>query len=383
MRYFWSLIVLLALVTGGLFTMRVSAERAEMVPVADEPAPAPSFGRSGTGSRDPGPATTPGRDAPRPPAEPAPVAADDTPVARPEPTPEPARSPESVAAAEPEPVRTAPVRTPEPEATAAAPEPAPSEITAPDTEPVSETAERAGSSFSLDELLGLVSESAERVRQEAPGVDGSIDEGPATASSGADSQTGAAEDPMMAAAAAAQTRAAEPAPAQAAPSGPVGPAFERQADGSLRIDGVGVVRGQGSAQSPYVLDWDALRSLSREYNPRQGNDQLPGWILELDGKHVRIEGNTLLPVVAQSTDELLLMQNPWDGCCLGVPPTPYDAIEVKLGTPQRLGNSPTGYGQVEGVFKVDPYIVSGWLLGLYMIENASFESAAGVTLPDF
>jgi hypothetical protein len=76
------------------------------------------------------------------------------------------------------------------------------------------------------------------------------------------------------------------------------------------------------------------------------------------------------------------MQNPWDGCCLGVPPTPYDAIEVKLATMQRMGNSPTGYGQVEGVFKVDPYIVSGWLLGLYLIENASFESAAGVALPE-
>jgi hypothetical protein len=37
---------------------------------------------------------------------------------------------------------------------------------------------------------------------------------------------------------------------------------------------------------------------------------------------------------------------------------------------------------VEGTFKVDPYIVSGWLLGLYLIEDASFESAAGMALPE-
>ena len=382
MRYFWSLIVLLALVTAGLFTLRVSAERADLVPVADEPAQAPAFGRSGMGSRgpEPAPAPAPERETDRQPAEAPPAVAIDEPAPRPEPGVEP----EPAAATQPEAVRPAPIDAPEPGAVAQATEPAPPETAIPDPEPVAETAERSGSSFSLDELLGLVSESAERVRREAPaGTETGADEPAPVAAAPEERSEPTAEDPMMAAAAAAQELASAETPEPAASAGPAGPAFERQADGSLRIEGVGVVRGRGSAQSPYVLDWNALRSLSREYNPRQGNAELPGWVLELDGKHVRIEGNTLLPVVAQSTDELLLMQNPWDGCCLGVPPTPYDAIEVKLNRPQRLGNSPTGYGQVEGVFKVDPYIVSGWLLGLYMIEDASFESAAGVTLPDF
>jgi hypothetical protein len=195
---------------------------------------------------------------------------------------------------------------------------------------------------------------------------------------------------MLAAAAAAvsgdanRTAAApanEPA-APAEPEGPVGPAYTVAGDGSIRVEGVGVIPGAGTAQRPFVLDWDVLRSLSREFNPRQGQDKVPGWVMELHGKRVRVEGNTLLPVVAQTTNELLVMQNPWDGCCLGVPPTPYDAIEVKLARMQRMGNSPTGYGMVEGVFKVDPYIVSGWLLGLYVIDDASFESGAGIALPE-
>lgn len=394
MRYFWSLIVLLALVTAGLFTLRVAQERAEVVPVAGEPAPAaPAFGRSGaTTPAPPAPSPEPRAARPTPEAEPAPEII----AAQPEATPEPV--PEAVAAAEPEvtevpepvvseePVRHAAaeepaVSEPMPEAVAAADRSAetPSEPeTEPEPEPVVTAAEpepAPRSSFSIDELLGLVADSAEQVRRE---------DASSAALEGDDDAPVA--DPMLAAAAAAQEQPAadgETPTETAAASGPAGPAFQRRSDGSIEIDGVGVVRGNGTRQRPFVLSWDVLRSLSRDYNPRQGNAELPAWILELHEKHVRIEGNTLLPVVAQSTDELLLMQNPWDGCCLGMPPTPYDAIEVKLVRAQPLGNSPTGYGQVEGVFKIDPYIVSGWLLGLYLIEEASFESAAGITLPDF
>ncbi len=199
----------------------------------------------------------------------------------------------------------------------------------------------------------------------------------AQAEQAASEPTAPAPDPMMAAAAAAQPATAAPAPRAQA-----GPSFEIRPDGSIAVDGVGIVPGDGSAQRPFVLDWEVLRSVQRDYNPRQGQAEVPAWLGVLDGKRVRIEGNTLLPVVGQTTDELLVMQNPWDGCCLGVPPTPYDAVEVKLSRPQRMGNAPTGFGQVEGVFKVDAYIVSGWLLGLFVIEQATFESGAGIELPE-
>ncbi|MCC5824295.1 MAG: hypothetical protein LAT64_11505 [Phycisphaerales bacterium] len=388
MRYFWSLIVLLALVTAGLFTLRVAQERVEVVPVAGEPvpSPAPAFGRSGS------PAPAPETLASTPQATPEPERTRDEPSAiAPEPVPAPIVAAEPEAIQPPEPEAPEPMREAVAEVIVDAEPPvveiasdAPAEspdaaLAEPEADPVVVAAEPEPvrrSSFSIDELLGLVSESAEQVRREDSNL----------AMAPMDEDGAVPADPMLAAAAAAQTENAgvngDEAHDQAV-SSPAGPAFQRRSDGSIEIEGVGVVRGQGTPQRPFVLSWDVLRSLSRDYNPRQGNAELPAWILELHDKHVRIEGNTLLPVVAQSTDELLLMQNPWDGCCLGMPPTPYDAIEVKLVRAQPLGNSPTGYGQVEGVFKIDPYIVSGWLLGLYLIEDASFESAAGITLPDF
>jgi hypothetical protein len=372
MRYFWSLILVLALVTAGLYGLRRSQERAAIVEVG-APAPAtaaPAFGRPARPA-DPAPATPPA----------APPAAESAEVAVQDPDPTPAAVPD--VAPTPEPPGVAAVQAPADPSTLPA---EPLAEGAPANPPPAQPA--PSSQFSIDELLGVVAEAAEKLPPEAPAAEKAATQPeptpePAVASDAPAKPPAAGEpdavDPMLAAAAAANEAAEAAAPDPAAPTGP---SFEVRADGSLSVEGVGVIPGAGTAQRPFVLNWDALRSLSRDFNPRQGQEEVPAWVMQLDGKHVRVEGNTLLPVVAQTTNELLVMQNPWDGCCLGVPPTPYDAIEVKLATMQRMGNSPTGYGQVEGVFKVDPYIVSGWLLGLYLIENASFESAAGVALPE-
>ncbi|MFK7883600.1 MAG: hypothetical protein AB8F26_05380 [Phycisphaerales bacterium] len=224
--------------------------------------------------------------------------------------------------------------------------------------------ESSGSGLSLDSLLGVIEEAQESLPDDAVVV------------AAVDSQRASQEavvDPMLEAALASVN--------DEAAGGPVGPAFTVRGDGAVEVEGAGVIVGDGSPQRPFVIDWQVLRSVARDYNPKQGQEQLPDWVVQLDGKTVRVEGNTLLPVVAAAVDELLVMQNPWDGCCIGIPPTPYDAIEVKLSELTRMGNVATGFGMVEGTFKVDPYIVQGWLLGLYVIEDASFESAAGMELP--
>lgn len=353
MRYFWSLIVLLALVTAGLYTLRVRADQADLTPVGAR-APQPGTPSTTFGRPSPTPETPPQTrtDPVPPPAVPVEAAAETVPVVEPAPM------------AEREPL------TPE----------APKQVEG--SEPALAEAAEAGptSNFSLDSLLGLVSDAADETAQtEQRAAEATTVSAPASASTPEPGSDGMFE----AAAAAARANEAAEADAQTA-SAPAqaGPAFEVRADGSLSVEGVGVITGNGTAQRPFVLDWQVLRSIQRDYNPRQGQSEIPAWLNQLHGKHVRVEGNTLLPVVAQTTDELLVMQNPWDGCCLGVPPTPYDAIEVKLARPQRMGNSPTGFGQVEGVFKVDAYIVSGWLLGLYVIDDAVFESAAGIVLPE-
>lgn len=334
MRYFWSFIVLLAVATGVLHGARRAGEsRDDAPPDSAEPI------ATRTPSVEPV-ARHPAR------AEPEGVGALPTRPTTTEPSPQPVvAEAERVPEPTPEPVAEV-AEEPAPEAVAqAAPQPAPTTL-------------------SLDALLGVVNEAAAQMKAEEPQASVARPVGDAP---GAEPSATATAQGVSA--------------GDATPSR-VGPSFEVRADGSISVDGAGVITGDGSPQRPFLIDWSVLRSVSRDYNPKQGKDQVPDWVRVMDGKRVRVEGNTLVAVVSQATDELLVMQNPWDGCCVGIPPTPYDAIEVKLTSPQRLGVTATGFGSVEGVFKVDPYIVQGWLLGLYVINDAGFEAAAGITLPD-
>jgi len=341
MRYFWSLIAVLVLVTAGLSAARRASERAPAVGTPTAPPPSQTFGRP-----DPAPQ----------------VQTPDSRSSEPSPEPSPVLEPTPAETADVDLIEEIPVETPIVTDTrvadadtsgAARAEP---EVLTPD--PIEATPD-AG--LSLDALLGVIEEAKESLPPEAV-VDAVVE------------RSEPVVDPMLEAALAS-------ANASAADAGPVGPAFTVRGDGSVEVEGAGVIVGDGSPQRPFVIDWQVLRSVARDYNPKQGQEQLPDWVAQLDGKTVRVEGNTLLPVVAAAVDELLVMQNPWDGCCVGIPPTPYDAIEVKLSELTRMGNAATGFGMVEGTFKVDPYIVQGWLLGLYVIEDASFESAAGMVLP--
>ena len=145
----------------------------------------------------------------------------------------------------------------------------------------------------------------------------------------------------------------------------------------LLLDGRWEIEGKGTKDAPYAIEWDMLVALQRDYQPRLGQTEIPEWIKALNGKTVTIRGYALLPMGMSSLSELLVMLNQWDSCCIGVPPTPYDAIEVRLA--ENLSNtaqsmfSHTGalsYGDITGTFKIDPYIVQGYLLGLYLMEDA-------------
>ncbi|MFT5423886.1 MAG: hypothetical protein ACI89L_001677 [Phycisphaerales bacterium] len=146
------------------------------------------------------------------------------------------------------------------------------------------------------------------------------------------------------------------------------PSFAVNADGSFTVHGV-TVPGDGTLGNPFVLDWPLLTGVARVYKPEKGMNAVPAWLGDLEGKRVRLTGHIVLPLMATSTDELLLTMNPWDGCCVGVPPTPYDAMEVTLGEPVSMQGA-SMYGSLEGTFRTDPYIVSGWLLGLYLLDDA-------------
>jgi len=161
--------------------------------------------------------------------------------------------------------------------------------------------------------------------------------------------------------------AATPSGSAAVTSVPV--KLEPQEDGWTRVDDRFMIRGKGTAEDPYVIPWDILVSASETYRPRLGRKIVPDRVLMLDKKHVRVTGFILFPMLMQETQELLLMRNQWDGCCIGVPPTPYDAVEVKLVEKATRQDMFVQYATLEGVMKVEPYVNRDWLLGMYILEN--------------
>lgn len=164
----------------------------------------------------------------------------------------------------------------------------------------------------------------------------------------------------------------EPTPTDPSPAANT---VERRDDGSLLVDGRFEVPGAGTPESPFLMPWDVLISTQRVYRPREGLDTLPAWTEPADGKPVEITGYVAFPFMAASADECLLMLNQWDGCCLGVPPTPYDAVEVRLAGPVDTRGGMLNHGTLRGTLRVDPYVMNGWLVGLYVLEDARFVEA--------
>ncbi|MDA1263236.1 MAG: DUF3299 domain-containing protein [Planctomycetota bacterium] len=146
-------------------------------------------------------------------------------------------------------------------------------------------------------------------------------------------------------------------------------------DGAINADGKFVIQGKGTKESPYEVTWELLMSASDTYIPRLGEKEIPQRIAMLNGAYVRISGYIAFPLIVTESSECLVMLNQWDGCCIGVPPSPYDAIEVKLATPEdNSKRHVVRVGTLEGVFHIDPYVVEKWLVGLYTMDNAKLST---------
>lgn len=188
-------------------------------------------------------------------------------------------------------------------------------------------------------------------------------------------------------------RSAEPPPAAPDPAPPTAgadakggakwtygpePKIETKPDGSTVVDGRFTIVGDGTAEKPFEIPWEMLVSAQESFAPEKKLRTIPGRLKMLDGKVVRISGNILFPLFVKQPKELLTMLNQWDGCCIGVPPTPYDAVEVKLSRGVLEGERYATRGTVTGTFAVKPFLSGDWLVGLYTLEKADFSvTAAG------
>jgi hypothetical protein len=157
----------------------------------------------------------------------------------------------------------------------------------------------------------------------------------------------------------------------AEPNEKFGPAkIEIEDDGSMLVDGKYTIRGKGTKDEPYRITWDLLTSAQETYQPRLGLKHIPDRLNIVNNKWVTIAGYVAFPIMAATPDEMLMMLNQWDGCCIGVPPTPYDAVEVKLSTPATRDQRFAIDGTITGVLRVDPYLVKDWLVSMYLMDDA-------------
>lgn len=145
---------------------------------------------------------------------------------------------------------------------------------------------------------------------------------------------------------------------------------DRRDDGSMLVDNRFVLKGKGTEADPIQITWEFLVSAQETYQPRLGRTHLPDRLNLVHDKWVSISGYIAFPIMAASPDEMLMMLNQWDGCCIGVPPTPYDAIEVKLTTPATSRQKLAVDGSIRGILRVDPYLVRDWLVSLYLMDDA-------------
>ncbi len=148
----------------------------------------------------------------------------------------------------------------------------------------------------------------------------------------------------------------------------------RRADGAILLDDRFIVRGAGTADDPYRVTWELLVSAQEVYRPRAGQKKLPRRVTFLHNKHVRLAGFVAFPIASNNPRECLVMLNEWDGCCIGVMPTAFDAVEVRLGKAATADQRLATHGELRGVFKVDPFEDAGWLISLYLMDDGTLKA---------
>lgn len=153
--------------------------------------------------------------------------------------------------------------------------------------------------------------------------------------------------------------------------------IERIDERTIRVDGEFTIRGSGTERDPYLVTWELLASASRELDAAAGRFTLPGRIADLRGAWVRISGYWAPPLQVFEARELMVMLNKWDGCCVGLPPTPFDSIEATLSrSVQVQGKHLFRFGTITGRLEVEPFVAGTFLLGLYRLQDAVLESSS-------
>jgi hypothetical protein len=141
---------------------------------------------------------------------------------------------------------------------------------------------------------------------------------------------------------------------------------------SVRIEERFEIAGRGTHDDPYRISWPLLASAQETIDAEHNKLDAPHWIVPLDGSWVELAGYLAPSTALTETRELLVTMNKWDGCCIGLPPTPFDSLEVKLMEPVEFqGKHLIRFGIVRGQLRIEPFAVGGFLIGLFRLDNAT------------
>jgi hypothetical protein len=91
-------------------------------------------------------------------------------------------------------------------------------------------------------------------------------------------------------------------------------------------------------------------------------------VRSLNGRRVSLRGHVLTSTADEQVRHFTIAKNPWDGCCLGTPPTPLDSVLVRLNAP--LSNRFARTATVTGTLQVAPLSIDGELAELYFLNDA-------------
>ena len=167
----------------------------------------------------------------------------------------------------------------------------------------------------------------------------------------------------------------EEPPEETEPETPTRRNLVERLDGrSIRLDARFILTGNGTERDPYTISWELLASARDSIDAAKGQLEPPPYIELLDGAWVRIDGYYSTPLVNEEVSEVLLTLNRWDGCCIGLPPTPFDCVETNLSKPINMRNKHlVRFGTVTGRMAIQPFAIGNWLMGLYRLDNATLD----------
>lgn len=101
-----------------------------------------------------------------------------------------------------------------------------------------------------------------------------------------------------------------------------------------------------------------------------GIERLPEEVERLAGRWVTVVGYLLVPGAVAEARAFTVGRDPWDGCCLGKPPTVFDSLSVNLRPGESVRPPFPPLITVSGRLRIEPQTVDGVMVGLFHLDDA-------------